>query len=411
MLIKRLVKFKTLYLVILLLLLCAGLFFVNLLFTKNYAGGKYFISQWIVSRSMIVSHENPYSDSLLFKSQQNAIGRPAMAGEYEFRFTYPYFSILLFLPFGLIGDFAIARAAWMLFLEVSVVAVFLLSLNLADWKPNIRLSILLFVFTITFYHTVRAIVDGNLIIVIALLMVTMLISLRNRNYPMAGILLAVTFIEIQYTFLLIVIVLFFAFSTRKYQVFTYLLGTLFLLIGFSLLLQPDWLSNYFQQLWLSFTGLFPSNMIKLLSLVWGTTGVRLGITFAFIMGLMIIIEGFRSRNKGFGYFLWYIFVIITLLQWSGLPAVADNYFLLVPGLFYGLKLLSERWKNIGEIVIFLLMLSLSFFTWLIFFISRGSGLEYQEPFALYFLFPLYVTVILYWVKWWILRKKEFEIGR
>lgn len=408
--IKRLDKFKTILLVFILLILCVCLFLVNLLYTSNYAGGKYFISQWTVSRTMITSHENPYSDSMLFRSQLNAYGRPAMAGEYEFRFTYPYFSILLFLPFGLIGNFAIARAAWMLLLEMIMVAVFLLSLDLADWKPKFRILLLLFVFTITYYHTVRAIVDGNPIIVVALILVTILICLRNKNHPIAGILLATSIIEIQYTFVLIVIVLFFALSRRYYQVITYFFGTLFLLIGFSLLLQPDWMGSYFHQLWLSITGLFPSNTIKLLGMTWGTTGIRLGVTFGIIMGLLISFAGFRSRSRGYGYFLWYIFLTVTFLQWSGLPAIADNYFLLVPGFIYGLKYLSDRWKNKGEIIVFLVALSLSFFSWLLFFIYRKSGLEYQEPFTLNFLFPLYVTVILYWVKWWILRKKDFEIG-
>ena len=274
----------------------------------------------------------------------------------------------------------------------------------------IRILLLLFVFTITFYHTVRAIVDGNPIIVVALILVTILISLRNKNYPIAGILLVTSIIEIQYTFVIIVIVLFLALSRRYYQVITYFFGTLFLLIGFSLLLQPDWMGSFFHQLWLSITGLFPSNTIKLLGMTWGTTGIRLGVTFGIIMGLLISFEGFRSRSRGYGYFLWYIFLTVTFLQWSGLPAIADNYFLLVPGFIYGLKYLSDRWKNKGEIIVFLVALSLSFFSWLLFFIYRKSGLEYQEPFTLNFLFPLYVTVILYWVKWWILRKKDFEIG-
>jgi len=363
-----------------------------------------------VSRAVIVSHENPYSDTALFKSQQNAYGRPAMAGEYGFRFTYPYFSLLLFLPFGFISNFVIARAAWMLFLEIMVVLVYLLSMNLADWKPKIRISILIFIFTITFYHTIRAIVDGNSIIFIALMIVLILISLRNQNYPMAGILMAGNIFEIQYTLLLIIIVLFFALGKKKYQVITYFIGTLMMLIGFSLLIQPDWLGGYFRQLLLSITDIFPQNIVKSMGSIWGTSGTRLGITLGILVLLLIAFEGLRSQNKGFGYFLWYVFLTITFLQWSGLPAVADNYFLLVPGFIYGLKLLSERWKNKGEFIIFLITLTLSFIAWILFFIAQESGLEYQEPITLHFLFPFYVLVILYWVKWWILRKKEFIIG-
>lgn len=409
--IKKIIKYKTIFFAIFIILLCTGLFFVNLLYTKSYAGGKYFIPQWTVSRAFIFSHENPYSDTVLYKSQLNIYGRPAMAGENEFRFTYPYFSLLLFLPFGFIGNYAIARAAWMLFLEIVVISVFLLSMSLADWKPKIRISILIFVFMISFYHTVRAIVDGNPIIVMALLMVTILLSLRNQNYPVAGILLAGTFIEIQYTFVLVIFILLFALARRKTQVISYFAGTLIILIGFSFLIQPDWLGNYILQLWATLNGLFPTNMIKFLGLVGRETGTRIGLAFGIMIVLLIIIEGMGTRNKGFGYFIWYIFLSFTFLQLSGLPAVADNYFLLLPGFIYGLKFLSERWKNKGEFIVFLITVSLSTVTWISFFISRGSGLKYQEPGALHFIFPIYVMITLYWIKWWIRRKKEFEFGQ
>ena len=81
---------------------------------------------------------------------------------------YPFFALAIFLPFGLIKSLVVARAAWMLVLELMVILIYWFSINLGNWKPKLRTNILLFSFFATFYHTLRAVIDGNLIVLTTL---------------------------------------------------------------------------------------------------------------------------------------------------------------------------------------------------------------------------------------------------
>ncbi len=409
-LIKTLLKYKSIFTGILIFITCGGIFFANILYTRNYAGGKYFLTQWTVSRAIISSGEDPYSDTVLYKIQQNAYGRPAMADEYEFRFNYPYFTLFLFLPFGLITDYSIARAAWMLLLEIMVVLIFLLSLNLANWTPNSRIKWLLFFFTATFYHTLRAVVDGNLMIIETVVFLGLLIALRNHNDQLGGILLTGLFFEFQYTFILIIIILGFGFRYKRYRIINYFLGSTILLFGFSLLFQPDWILKYSQQLWLSITGYPPASFIGALKAIWGEVGMRIGVTSAIVFCILIFLEIVGSNKKGLWYFFWLIFLMIVALQWSGLPSVTDNFIFLIPGFIYSLKIIGERWDKKGELIIFSFCISLFITLWAVFFATRTRSPAYQEPVIFYIIFPIIAFSSLYWGKWWVNRKSEFELN-
>ena len=206
-----------------------GLFFANYFYAKNYPGGKYFQTQWVATRAAIVDQENPYAESVLYKIQTNAYGRPAMSGEYEFRFAYPFFTLAIFLPFGLIKNLVVARAMWMMFLEIMVILIYWLSCNLGNWKPNLRTNILLFSFFVTFYYTLRAVIDGNLIIVTTLLLIASLIFIRDHHDEAAGILLLGLTFEIQYTFIILVIVIWYALIHKRTKIIGYFLGSLIIL--------------------------------------------------------------------------------------------------------------------------------------------------------------------------------------
>jgi hypothetical protein len=409
-LLKSFFKYRSIITGFLLLILCGGILFVNILYARNYPGGKYFLTQWTASRALISSSEDPYSDSVLYKIQQNAYGRPAMAGEYELRFNYPYFSLILFLPFGAIKDYSIARAAWMLFLEIIVVLIFLLSINLANWTLNLRIKLLLFLFTATFYPTLRAIVDGNLMIIVTFAFLGLLISLRDHNDQLAGILLASLLFEFQYTFLLLIIVLIFSIKKKRYLVINYFIGSTILLFGFSILLQPDWILKYIQQLALSLNGYAPSNFIGALISIWGSIGKRIGVASTIIFCILLFFEIVNSNKRGLGYFFWLIFLTIVVMQWSGLPSDTDNFIFLMPGFIYGLKFVKERWDKKGEFIIYSICISLFILTWAVYFATRHMGPAYQEPVIFYVIFPIMEISLLYWGKWWVNRKSEFELS-
>ncbi len=75
--------------------------------------------------------------------------------------AYPLYSVIVFLPFALVGDFALARALWMTALEAGIIGLTLVSLRLARWRLNPILLVLLFLFSLFWYHGLRPLINGN----------------------------------------------------------------------------------------------------------------------------------------------------------------------------------------------------------------------------------------------------------
>lgn len=398
---RQFLKLRTIIIVILILLTITGLFFANYFYAKNYPGGKNFQTQWIATRATIFENESPYSDSVLYKIQLSAYGRPAMSGEFEFGFNYPFFALAVFLPFGLIKSLAVARAAWMLVLEILVVLTYLLSINLGNWKPNLRTNVLLFSFFVTFYHTLRVVIDGNLIVLTTLLLIASLICIRDRHDEAAGMLLLGLALEIQFTFVILLIILCYAVINKRPKILNYFIGSLIILLGFSFLLRPDWSSGYFTQLSKSIFDFSYSSIGGTLKSILGAVGSRLAITISIMMVILLIIESYLAQKKSFRHFIWFIFLSLIIIQWAGLPSYPGNFFLLMPGLIFSMQVINERWKLKGEMIIFLISIILYISIWVLFFVLGNGEPAYVESSLFFVIFPLVEILLLYWAKWWI----------
>lgn len=403
---KRFQKNKYTIFVVMIVFAIGLLIFLNYLYAENYPGGKYFQTQWIAARRVLTEGQSPYSDQLLYEIQMSAYGRPAMVGEYEFRFMYPYFSLIIFTPFGLIKDFVLARAIWMAFLELLLIGIYFLSTNLVNWRPKLIPGIALFLISITFYHNIRAVVDGNLMLVITFLLVATLIAIRDRKDEAAGIMLAFTTLEIQYVLVGIVLILVFLLVNKRYKIVGYLFGSLFLLYGFSSLFLPEWLAGYAKQLTLSITTDPLNTFSLLLQNSFGDIGGRISIALMVIISTVILFEWFFIKNATFTHFLWIFFLTIVISQWLGIPAEPTNFIILFPGLIYSLKAITERWQNKGEAVVLIIGAFLYLVTWILFFLLQDKHNFYYDNGTFFVILPMAELLLLYWSRWWVISGKS-----
>ena len=95
-----------------------GLFFANYQYTQNNPGGNDFLVHWVGTQDFIRNGDSPYSETTTLKIQEMVYGRAALPEEHPLRVAYPLYSIFLFMPFALISDYFVARALWMMFLEI-----------------------------------------------------------------------------------------------------------------------------------------------------------------------------------------------------------------------------------------------------------------------------------------------------
>ena len=129
------------------ILIIVGLTWVNYRYTAQNQAMNNFFPRWAGTRLLMMKGWSPYSQQTTDEIQQMAYGRLAQSGEDRGYFVYPLYSSLIYAPFSLTDDFALANALWMTILELSIIAIFVISVSLSQWRPSPVLLIFLFIFT------------------------------------------------------------------------------------------------------------------------------------------------------------------------------------------------------------------------------------------------------------------------
>ncbi|TLM98142.1 DUF2029 domain-containing protein, partial [bacterium] len=218
----------------------------------NYAslnpGGNDFLVHWVGTRSFITEGISPYSDEVALRIQDMVYGRPALEGEHELRVAYPLYSLIVFLPFALIKEFTMARAVWMTVLEFALVVLCFLSLRVTRWKPTPLILMLLLIFSLFWYHGLRALILGNAVILVSLMVVGALLSIRGNEDEFAGVLLGFASIKPQVVIVLLIFMTLWAINRRRWKIIFWMVGTIALLSAAAALLMPDWIMQNLREI-------------------------------------------------------------------------------------------------------------------------------------------------------------------
>ncbi len=387
-------------------LIIAGLSLLGVLTWGNYRfavaspGGNDFLVHWMGTRSLVTEGLNPYSDEVAERIQKMAYGRLAQPGEHELRVAYPLYSVVVFLPFALIGDYTLARAFWMTVLEVGLILLTLLSLRLARWKVHPIFLVLLLLFSIFWYHGLRSLINGNAVILVALGLTGAFLALRNGADELAGVLFAFSTIKPQVVVLVLVFVVFWAISNRRMRVVWWMCGTIFLLSASAALFIPDWIVHNLREVIRYPSYNPPGSLQAAFKIWWPSWGTRVGWALTGVMVLLLFVEWWQNRFAEERSFLWTVCLTLVAGQWTGIQTDPGNFIVLFPALMLVLGLLDERWKTGGRIVIVVFLLALFVGLWFIFLNTvEYTGQPVQSP-VMFFPLPAFLLLTLYWVRWW-----------
>lgn len=373
----------------------------NYRYASENPGGNDFLVHWVGTRNFLINGISPYSDETAQKIQTFAYGRPAQAGEHELRVAYPMYSFILFFPFALIGDYAFARALWMTILEVALFLMALFCVRLTDLKPNLLVLGLYFLFSLTWYHAVRPLINGNAVIIVALLLVSVLLSMRRQADELAGLLLAFSTIKPQVVLIFIVFILFYAVINRRWRLVAWFFGTLVILGAVAAFLLPDWILQNFREV-IRYPGYNPPGTPGTAIAIWlPALGERLGWAISAAVGLTLLANWITARHADFRGFLWTACLTLTLSVWSGIQTDPGNFIVLFPALALILSLLNDRWRRWGWLISTAILMVLFGGIWWIFLntVETVMGQPQQSP-VMFFPLPLLLTILLFWVRWW-----------
>jgi hypothetical protein len=386
-----------------------GITWANYTFVQENPGGNDFLVHWVGTRALLVDGISPYSDTVAERIQTQAYGRPAQPGEHELRVAYPLYSVLIFLPYALFSDYEIARALWMTTLEIALIGLVFLSLNLTRWRMSIWLLPFFLIFSILWYHSLRPLINGNAVIIIALFLVGAIAALRSGRDEFAGILLALSTIKPHLVVLPIIFVLIWSLSSRRLKVLGWLLITLVFLSISSALFIPDWPLQNLGEI-LRYSSYNPPGTPGAVFEIWlPATGRILGWVLSALLGLILVLEWVFSIRKDFRWILWTFCLTLVISQWIGIQTDPGNFILLFLPLVLVLAMLVERWGTSGYWFAVIVLLLLFIIPWAIFLqtIIRADQ-PVQHP-VMFFPLPLFLLVMLYWVRWWAIRPRSLMV--
>jgi len=381
-----------------------GLTFVNYRFSEENPGGNDFLARWMGARYWIVEGVSPYDQRVTEATQYAIYGRSAYRnrGEDVGHFVYPLYSMVFFAPFGLL-DYLPARALWMTLLEISLFLLVILSLRMADWFVSPLQGILLILFAFFWYHSIRGIIVGQFAIINSLLIVLSIFLILKKQDVLAGLVLFLTTIKPQMTFLLIPFVLIWAIDQRRREIIYGLLIGCGVLGGATLLLMPDWPVQMLKQIfdYPNYTSI--GSPVSILAGV--TPGLRKQISWFLhgLIGVYLIIEWMVSLKKDIRWFYWTVLQTLVVTNLIAFRTATTHFVILLPAIFLVFKVMEERWKRAGKWTVWMFVLLIFLGLWGLFFRTVQGNIE--QP-VMYLPVPLFCFVGLLWIKWWYVRPQK-----
>ena len=369
-----------------------GLTWANYRFAVQEPGGNDFIPYWVGTRLFWLQGQSPYGPETSLEIQKMIFGRPAHSGEDQHRFVYPFYTIVIVGPFATIGDYNLARAAWMTFLELSAFGLAAVSISLARWKLSKRMLGFLFVFTAFWYHGFRPVINGNAAVFCALLIAAAFLLIREERDVLAGSLLALATIKPQAVVLLAVYVLIWAASRRRWKLIGSFLGSLGLLVVLSSFLSPGWLVENMRQI-LAYPGYtLPGSPGAIFVVWWPTIGKQLGWALTVLLAGLLLWEWRAGMAVDFRWFFWTSYLTLLLTNLIGIRTATENYIILYPALVLVLATWDQQGGRVGRWLVAASYLLLFFGLWGLFLatIQRGDQLI-QSP-VMFFPLPIFLLV-------------------
>jgi hypothetical protein len=387
---------------ILLLLIIVGLFiFGNLQYTAKNPGGNDFLVHWVGTQSFVKEGISPYSDDVALRIQNLVYGRPAQVGEHELRVAYPFYSVFLFLPFSLIEDFTVARALWMTLLEFFIIISVIMMIRMVDWKPNFLISFLIIVFSLFWYHGLRSIINGNVVVVILFLIILSIYAVIHKQDELAGICLAFITIKPQVVFAFIIFLVFWSLTNRRYKVIFWFFGSLIALIILGLFFLPSWPMEFIREVF-RYPGYNPPGTpATALAEILPGIGRQLGIILSVLSILVLLIEWVNGRYSRDEKFIWVSSITLVMGQWLNIQTDPGNFLIMFPAIILIFRIIEDRWRNSGQWIILLFLGILFFIPWIIFVRTIDFGYQPLQNPIMFFPVPLILIIGLFWVRWWV----------
>jgi hypothetical protein len=388
--------FNVLFILFLTIAAVVGLFWANLNFVKHVPGGADFIVPWKAMQNFMMSGVTPYGELTSLNIQNLIYKRPLVAGQYPYHVNIPLFMLIIFLPLSWIKDISLARAIWMVMLELSFSGVVYFTLRLVRWKPHWIFLVFILIFCSLWLPSISMLVMSTSIIMQAFLICAALLSIELGSDELGGALIGLSLVNIEATGMVLLLLIFWIFSTQRWRILGGFLMMLIVLLGISFLLLPGWFLPFMGSTlsnWQS--GVTPSTF-KILEGWLPGIGRRLAQILAAGALAVILIEWRAVRGQNVRWLFWTVCFTAAVTPLLGLPFFPHWLAFTLPAMLLVVAAMVQRWKLLGFVSSILAMLGIFAGLWS----AQIFGLT--SVFILFY--PILLTLLLYWVRWGAIRQ-------
>lgn len=363
----------------------------------------HFAIPWAAGRSWLLEGINPYESTVIAEAEAIIAesGYMAILPEQNV-LMHPLINLIFYLPFSLI-PYPISRAIWLTILAISVGLIGLLSFKLSGWKTTkfeLLGGITLF---IIWLPGVYAILTGQLAPIILLLTFAGVHLLLDEQDMTAGFLLALTFGALPTTVLILIPIMIWSISQRRWSLISaYFSGVAFIMI-ISLLMLPSWpmewlgimLNTLENRDWIQ------TPLMELALLLPGIVDFMSftlhGVFIIYLLTLWITISGKIGRI-----FTWKLSAVLVIAFLLHIQPTYFHLFLILPAMFLVFHFWSDRWKLFGRILSWSVIFGIVGVSWL--FVNAETVLTQRISLPILSV-SLAMLVIggMIWNRWWAFR--------
>ncbi len=366
-------------------------------FTAKVPGANDFYPRWRGAQLFWQEGADPYSEAATLEIQEGIYGRAATPEEDQVLFVYPFYTVFFLLPISWLS-YEWAQPVWLALVMFTVVTAVLLTLKLVEWKMPLWLLAITLIWAIFFYNSSRTVILGQFAGPVFLAMVAALLALKHDRDIAAGLLLSLSTIKPQMTFLLVIALLIWAVGQRRWRFVGSFIAAMLLLTGLSFVLLPGWLFSFVDQVLFypayTFTG---SSLWVITGYYWPWLGkpVENGLILLLMAYLIWQWRKLWQLPLSSPQFLIIISLTLIITNMVVVRTATTNYIIMYIPLFLVLKAISSKWRR-GDLWVALILLGSIVGMWALFLASVQGDTEHP---IMYLPLPFLLLPIMMWANY------------
>lgn len=381
---------------------CAALLYLNLNYLNPLGGGGGFYLPWAAGRAFLLEHIDPYSAYVPERVQQLAYGRAAQAGDKPYITDIPFYLLIGYVPFSLLSEPPIARAIFTLFTELALFGLAYLSLRLTEWESPPVFAALFVLFCALNFYTFQAVLEATPVLGLGFIYAGILYALHTEQDELAGGLIAISCYHWEVGGPFIILILLHAWHERRSRVLAVFAMLTMTLLVVSFLVYPNWLIPFLRATVNNLRTDFGFSTQTVLQHLWPAFGRQFAWALTILLVLALAYEWSVARGPDPRRLYWAGCLSLAAAPLLGWRSEMENLAILILPLALVFAITYERWRRIGGLLIYVLLLFVLAAPWALqYFAAQRLGPLTHD--ILFLFFPLFAVIGLYWIRWWALR--------